>query len=119
MQRGVSGEILEKKKDNVGHNLRMKKLPKKTCSLILKGNYLAMTIVALKPDSSNTKLQINFSCRMSRYYIWMCKLRDEILNFPKFLGRLEKKKTYEIETNEPNLQPEKWKPLSPWPLLRG
>ena len=32
---------------------------------------------------------------------------------------MEKKKTYEIETNEPNLQPEKWKPLSTWPLLRG
>ena len=25
------------------------------------------------------------------------------------------KKSYEIETNELNLQPEKWKPPAPWP----
>ena len=69
-----------------------------------------MTIaLALKPDSSNTKLQINLSSRMSRYYIRMCKLRDEIPNFRQFLDLLEK--SYEIETNELNLQPEKWKPL--------
>ena len=48
------------------------------------------TVLGLKLDSSNTKLQTNLSCLMSRYHIWMCKLRDEI----------------------PNLtQPEKWKPL--------
>ena len=34
------------------------------CSLIQQGNHLAMTTaLELKPDSSNTKLQINFSCR--------------------------------------------------------
>ena len=47
---------------------------------------------------------------MSRYYIWKCKSRDEIPNLPQFI-RLLKKKTYEIETNELNLQPEEWKPL--------
>jgi len=67
------------------------------------------TTLGLKPDSSNTKLQINFSCLMSGYYIWMCKLRDQIPNLPKFLCLLEK--TYEVERNELNLQPEKWKPL--------
>ena len=46
---------------------------------------------------------------MSRYYIWKCKLRDEIPNLPQFFCLL--KKTYEIETNELNLQPEKWKLL--------
>ena len=45
---------------------------------------------------------------MSRYYFWKCKLRDEIPNLPRFCAAL--KKTYEIETNELNLQPEKWKP---------
>ena len=79
-------------------------------SLIQKGNHLAMaTALGLKPDNSNTKLQINFSCLMSRYYIWKCKLRDEIPNLSQFLRLL--KKTYEIETNGLNLQPEKWKPL--------
>ena len=79
-------------------------------SLIQKVNHLAMTTaLGLKPDSSNTKLQINFSCLMSRYYIWKCKLRDEIPNLSQFLRLL--KKTYEIETNGLNLQPEKWKPL--------
>ena len=63
------------------------------------------TALGLKPDSSNTKLQINFSCLMSRYYLWKCKLRDEIPNLPQFFRLL--KKTYEIETNELNLQPEK------------
>ena len=81
-----------------------------SCSLIQKGNHLVMTTaLGLKPDSSNTKLQINFSCLMSRYYIWKCKLRDEIPNLPQFFRLL--KKTYEIETNELNLHPEKWKPL--------
>ena len=46
---------------------------------------------------------------MSRYYIWKCKLRDETPNLSQFLRLL--KKTYEIETNRLNLQPEKWKPL--------
>ena len=46
---------------------------------------------------------------MSRYYIWKCKLRDETPNLSQFLRLL--KKTYEIETNGLNLQPEKWKPL--------
>ena len=81
-----------------------------SCSLIQKGSHLVMTTaLGLKPDSSNTKLQINFSCLMSRYYIWKCKLRDEIPNLPQFFRLL--KKTYEIETNELNLQPEKWKLL--------
>lgn len=78
--------------------------------LIQKGNHLSIaTALGLKPDNSNTKLQINFSCLMSRYYIWKCKLRDEIPNLSQFLRLL--KKTYEIETNGLNLQPEKWKPL--------
>ena len=81
-----------------------------SCSLIQKGSHLVMTTaLGLKPDSSNTKLQINFSCLMSRYYIWKCKLRDEIPNLPQFFRLL--KKTYEIETNELNLQSEKWKLL--------
>ena len=81
-----------------------------SCSLIQKGNHLGMTTtLRLKLNSSNTKLQINFSCLLSRYYIWKCKLRDEIPNLPQFLRLL--KKTYEIETNELNLQPEKWKSL--------
>ena len=46
---------------------------------------------------------------MRRYYIWKCKLRDEIPNLPQILRLL--KKTYEIQANELNLHPEKWKPL--------
>ena len=81
-----------------------------TSALIQKGSHLAMTTaLGLKPDSSKSNLQINFSCLMSRYYIWKCKLRDETPNLSQFLRLL--KKTYEIETNGLNLQPEKWKPL--------
>ena len=81
-----------------------------SCSLKQKRNHLVMTTaLGLKPDSSNTKLQINFSCLMSRNCIWTCKLRDEIPNLPQFLRLL--KKCYEIETNELNLKPETWKPL--------
>jgi len=36
-------------------------------------------------------------------------LKDEIPNLPQFLRLL--KNTYEIETNELNPKPEKWKPL--------
>ena len=67
------------------------------------------TALGLTPDSSNTKLQISFSYLMSRFYIWRCKLKDEIPNPPQFLRLL---KAYKIETNELNLQTEKW------PLLR-
>ena len=82
----------------------------RSCSLIQKGNRLVMTTaLGLKPDSSNTKLQINFSCLMSRHYIWKCKFRDEIPNLPQLFRLL--KKTYEIKTNELNHQPEKWRPL--------
>ena len=63
------------------------------------------TALGLKPDGSNTTLQINFSCLMSGYYIWKCTLRDKIPNVPQLFRLL--KKTYEIETNEP----EKWKLL--------
>ena len=81
-----------------------------TSALIQKGSHLALTTaLGLKPDSSKSNLQINFSCLMSRYYIWKCKLRDETLNLSQFLRLL--KKTYEIETNGLSLQPEKWKPL--------
>ena len=81
-----------------------------SCSLIQKGNHLVMTTaLGLKPDSSNTKLQLNFSCLMTIYCIWTSKLRDEIPKLPQFFRLL--KKTYETETNELNLQPEKWKPL--------
>ena len=62
--------------------------------LIQKGNHFVVTTaLGLKPGSSlsNTKLQINFSCLMSRYYIWRCKLRDEIPNLPQFLRLLKKK----------------------------
>ena len=57
-------------------------------SLIQKGNHLAMTL-GLKPDSSNAKVQTNFSCLMRRYYIWKCKLRDEIPNLSQFLRLLK------------------------------
>ena len=60
-----------------------------------KRNHLVMTTaLGLKSDSSNTKLLINFSCLMSRYFIWTCELRDEIHNLPQSLRLL--KKTYEI-----------------------
>ena len=75
-----------------------------------KGNKLDMTIaLGLKPDTSNAKLQINFSCLMSRYCIWVCKLKNEIPNLSHFLHLMNK--SYEIEKNDPNSSSEKWKPL--------
>ena len=75
-----------------------------------KGNKLDMTIaLGLKPDTSNAKLQINFSCLMSRYCIWICKLKNEIPNLSHFLHLMNK--SYEIEKNDPNSSSEKWKPL--------
>ena len=41
-------------------------------------------------DQIYTKLQINFSCLLSRYYIWRSKLRDEIPNLLQFLHLLKK-----------------------------
>ena len=49
-----------------------------SCSLMQKGKNLDMTTtLGFKPDTSNVKLQINFYCLMSRYFIWACKLKNE------------------------------------------
>ena len=78
-------------------------------SCLIKGKYLVMTIaLGLRPDISNAKLQINFCCLISRYYIWVCKMKNEIPNLSHCLRLLE---TYEIETKESTSPSEKWKPL--------
>ena len=62
-----------------------------SCSFIQQRNHLVIsTALGLKPDSSNTKLQIYFFSLVSRYYIWTCKLRDEIPNLLQFLRLLKK-----------------------------
>lgn len=81
----------------------------RACSLIQNENLDMITALGLSPDTSDAKLQINFCCLMSRYHIWLCKMKNEIPNFPQFLRFL--KKTYEIEKNGSNDPPEKWKPL--------
>ena len=78
-------------------------------SLIQNENLDMITALGLSPDTSDAKLEINFCCLMSRYHIWLCKMKNEIPNFPQFLRFL--KKTYEIEKNGSNDPPEKWKPL--------
>jgi len=87
-----------------------------SCSLIQKGKCLDMTTaLGLKPDISNTKLQINFSCLVSRYCIWVCKLRNEIPNLPHFLRLLGKN----LWNRNKWAQPSAWKiETSPWPLLK-
>ena len=81
-----------------------------SCSLMQKGKSLDMTTaLGFKPDTSNAALQINFSCLMSRYFIWACKVKNETPSLSHFLRLL--KKTHEIETNELNVPSEKWRPL--------
>ena len=70
-----------------------------SCSLMQKGKSLDMTTaLGFKPDTSNTKLQINFSCLISRFFIWACKLKKQTPSLSHFLRLL--KKTHKIETNQ-------------------
>ena len=59
------------------------------CSLIQNENLDMITALGLSPDTSDAKLQINFCCLMSRYHIWLCKMKNEIPNFPQFLRFLK------------------------------
>ena len=90
-----------------------------SCSLIQKGNHLVMTTaLGLKPDSSNTKLQINFSCLMSRYHIWKCiSWEMKLPTFHNFFAPFEKN----LWNWNKQTQPPAWKmETSHWqPLIKG
>ena len=69
-------------------------LNKSFCIICLSSNFS----FSQTPDTSNVKLQINFSCLMSKYFIWACKVKNETPSLSHFLRLL--KKTHEIETKE-------------------
>ena len=43
----------------------------------------------LRPDSSKSQHQINFTCHLARYYIWICKKRKWEPNLVGFLEQLK------------------------------
>ena len=60
----------------------------------------------LKPDSSKNHPQINFSCLLARYYIWMSKRKETAPKIEGFLQYL--KSIYNTEANAESPLPKKW-----------
>ena len=69
-----------------------------SCQVPLQNNHFSMkTALGLKPDSSANKLQINFCCLTSKYYIWLCHSKEQVPtvgNYLKFLKHI-----YQMEKN--------------------
>ena len=62
-----------------------------SCQVPLQNNHLSMkTALGLKPDSSENKLQINFCCLTSKYYIWLCHSKEQVLTVGNYLQFLKK-----------------------------
>ena len=55
------------------------------------------TALGLKPDSSANKLQINFCCLTSKYYIWLCHSKEQVPTEGNYLQFL--KQIYQMEKN--------------------
>ena len=68
------------------------------------------TTLGLRLDTSKRKLQINFSFLVAKYYIWVCKLKEQIPKLDDFLGYL--KYIYQIEKNNASTK-KKWEPILP------
>ena len=75
---------------------------------IISEHYTTEPLVAhgLKPDCSKNHQQINFSCLLARFYIWMSNRKETA---PKVKGFL--KSIYDIEANAETALPKKWELL--------
>ena len=69
-----------------------------------------LVALGLKPDSSKNHPQINFSCLLARYYIWMSKRKESAPKIEGFLQYL--KSIYNTEANAESALPKKWEFLN-------
>ena len=69
-----------------------------------------LVALGLKPDSSKNHPQINFSCLLARYYIWMSKRKETAPKIEGFLQYL--KSIYNTEANAESALPKKWEFLN-------
>ena len=69
-----------------------------------------LVALGLKPDSSKNHPQINFSCLLARYYIWMSKRKETAPKLEGFLQYL--KSIYNTEANAESALPKKWEFLN-------
>ena len=67
-----------------------------SCKIISKEVNLQVNVaLGLRPDNSKQKLQINFLFLLSKYFIWLSKLKERIPRLDEFLPFV--KLTYQIE----------------------
>ena len=69
-----------------------------------------LVALGLKPDSSKNNPQINFSCLLARYYIWMSKRKETAPKIEGFLQYL--KSIYNTEANAESALSKKWEFLN-------
>ena len=82
-----------------------------SCQVPLQNNHFSMkTALGLKPDSSANKLEINFCCLTSKYYIWLCHSKEQVPTVGNYLQFL--KQIYQMEKNTTAAKT-KWEPLLP------
>ena len=83
-----------------------------SCKIISKEVNLQVDVaLGLRPDNSKQKLQINFLFLLSKYFIWLSKLKEHIPHLDDSLPFV--KLTYQIEKIDPQSK-DKWKPLLPF-----
>ena len=69
-----------------------------SCQVPLQNNHLSMkTTLGLKPDSSENKLQINFCCLTTKYYIWLYHSKEHVSRVGNHLQFL--KQIHQMENN--------------------
>ena len=75
---------------------------------IISEHYTIVPLVTLglKPDCFKNHQQINFSCLLARFYIWMSKRKETAPKVKGFLQYL--KSIYDIEANAETALPKKW-----------
>jgi len=70
------------------------------------------TVLALTPDRSKYKLQINFCCLLAKYYIWLGKhkrIPPKFNNFLRYMKHID-----EIENKANTFSQKKWDPIKPF-----
>ena len=83
-----------------------------SCKIISKEVNLQVDVaLGLRPDNSKQKLQVNFLFLLSKYFIWLSKLKERLPRLDEFLPFV--KLTYQIEKIDPQSK-DKWKPLLPF-----
>ena len=67
-----------------------------------------MTALGLRPDQSKFSRTVNLCCLLTRYYIWICKLKESLPNMNNFLFFVKSQYTLDAK----NKAAKKWESLA-------